>query len=77
MQDGDWREAGGGLLVTARPSPSLLEGGLDPLLRYGDRLVVTGRVKEPESFQDFDYRDYLARQGIHSVMLYPELEPAR
>ncbi len=69
----DWQESQGGLLVTARPPAAMVETGRDPLLRYGDRLVVTGKVEQPESFQDFDYRDYLARQGIHSVMLYPRL----
>ena len=69
----DWQESQGGLLVTARPPAAMIETGRDPLLRYGDRLVVTGEVEQPEAFQDFDYRDYLARQGIHSVMLYPRL----
>ena len=69
----DWQESQGGLLVTARPLAAMVEAGREPLLRYGDRLVVTGKVEQPESFQDFDYRDYLARQGIHSVMLYPRL----
>ena len=69
----DWHESQGGLLVTARPPAAMVETGRDPLLRYGDRLVVTGEVEQPEAFQDFDYRDYLARQGVHSVMLYPRL----
>ena len=74
--DSEWVDSGGGLLVTAMPPPSLAESGREPLLRYGDRLVLTGAVEQPEPFQDFDYRDYLAKQGIHSVMLYPGLELA-
>ena len=74
MRDSGWQDSGGGLLVTARPPESLVETGRDPLIRYGDRLVVTGEVEEPENFDGFDYRDYLAGQGIYSVMLYPQLE---
>ncbi len=83
----DWQETHGGLLVTARPPQPLcikecepLEPPAnsrdEPLLRYGDRLILTGEVEWPEQelFQDFDYSDYLAKQGIHSVMLYPGLE---
>ena len=69
----EWRDSRGDLLVTVRPPPSLVETGRDPLIRYGDRLLVTGRAEQPVAFQGFDYRDYLARQGIHSVMLYPGL----
>ena len=30
-----------------------------------------GSPAEPPVFQDFDYRDYLARQGIYSTIVYP------
>ncbi|HUF38991.1 MAG TPA: ComEC/Rec2 family competence protein [Anaerolineales bacterium] len=34
--------------------------------RYGDFVVVTGYLQTPPEFEDFSYRDYLARQGIYS-----------
>ncbi|MGQ0602207.1 MAG: ComEC/Rec2 family competence protein, partial [Anaerolineales bacterium] len=34
--------------------------------RYGDRVRVTGSLETPPEFDDFSYRDYLARFGIHS-----------
>jgi competence protein ComEC len=41
--------------------------------RYGDRLEVQGVLRTPESSTDSSYRDYLARQGIHSVMTYARI----
>ena len=44
-----------------------------PHLRYGDRLSFTGGVESPPVFDDFDYRDYLARQGVGAVARFPAL----
>lgn len=35
---------------------------------YGDRLRLRGSVKAPPQFEDFDYRAYLAEQGVFAVM---------
>jgi competence protein ComEC len=35
---------------------------------YGDRLYVAGYLESPPSFETFSYQDYLARQGIHSIL---------
>lgn len=35
---------------------------------YGDRVRASGLLRTPPHLGDFDYRAYLARQGIHSVM---------
>ncbi len=35
---------------------------------YGDRIRVTGLLETPPVFESFSYRDYLARQGIHSLL---------
>lgn len=40
-----------------------------PFLLYGDRLQITGLGKAPENFDNFDYRGYLARQGIFATMI--------
>ena len=42
--------------------------------RYGDRLIVTGRLQEPEAVPGFSYRDYLARRGIHAIVDRPQVE---
>ncbi len=36
--------------------------------RYGDRLRLEGALQTPPESEDFSYRDYLARQGIYSLM---------
>src|SRR4030043_687413 len=41
---------------------------------YGDILKVTGRLEIPPQFDDFDYKGYLARQGIYSVINYPAIK---
>jgi len=42
-----------------------------PEYRYGDRLEIEGLLKTPPEFEDFSYRDYLARQGVHSLLHRP------
>jgi len=39
-----------------------------PTFTYGDRLQVTGLLQTPPEFADFSYREYLARQGIFSLV---------
>jgi competence protein ComEC len=41
---------------------------------YGDILKVTGKLEIPPQSDDFNYKDYLARQGIYSVINYPRIE---
>jgi len=41
-------------------------------VRYGDVLLLTGELETPPQFDDFDYRNYLANQGINSVLNYPK-----
>jgi len=36
--------------------------------QYGDVLRLRGRLKTPPENEDFSYRDYLAREGIYSIM---------
>jgi competence protein ComEC len=45
-----------------------------PAYHYGDVLKVTGKLETPEPFDNFDYRSYLERQGIYSVIYYPGVE---
>jgi len=44
-----------------------------PLYHYGDVLQVTGELETPMPFDDFDYKSYLAQQGIYSVIYYPKV----
>ncbi len=45
-----------------------------PAYHYGDVLQVTGELETPAQFEDFDYKSYLACQGIYSIIYYPEIE---
>ncbi|MCH8864406.1 MAG: DNA internalization-related competence protein ComEC/Rec2 [Chloroflexi bacterium] len=45
-----------------------------PAYQYGDMLQVTGRPETPTQFNDFDYKGYLAHQGIYTTLLYPEID---
>ncbi len=40
---------------------------------YGDRVVVSGSVKQPENFEDFNYQKYLERFNVYAVMGYPKI----
>jgi competence protein ComEC len=57
--DGQSRPVHGKALIRARRYPAY---------RYGDRLLVSGSLREPPVFDDFDYRAYLARKDIHSLV---------
>lgn len=69
-----WKDLDADLLVTARPTPELVSLRQEPHIRYGDRLTLKGALVEPPILDTFDYRDYLARQGIHLVMDFPTVQ---
>lgn len=43
-------------------------------VKYGDRISIYGRVKEPVSNGDFDYKSYLLMRGITTVSYFPEVK---
>jgi len=45
-----------------------------PEYQYGDKLKITGKLETPPVYEDFNYKDYLAKDGIYSVMDWPEIE---
>jgi len=45
-----------------------------PTYHYGDVLKVTGELETPLQLEDFDYKSYLARQGIYTIIYYPRVE---
>src|SRR4030042_1813600 len=62
-----WEKVSGGILVNALPYS---------FYRYGDVLEITGRMETPPELEGFDWREDLARLGIHSIIRYPEkVEP--
>jgi competence protein ComEC len=61
---GAWRPVGGLVQATV---------GRYPEYRYGDSLELAGRLEDPPVFDDFSYKDYLARQGILAVIYRPQV----
>ncbi len=47
---------------------ALLQVPRETDIRFGDVVQVWGEPTTPAEFEDFSYKDYLARQGIHSVI---------
>jgi competence protein ComEC len=45
-----------------------------PAFSYGDTIRITGELKTPPVFEDFDYADYLSHENIYSTILYPQIE---
>lgn len=45
-----------------------------PEYKYGDDLKIIGRLQTPVVFEDFNYKDYLKKDGIYSVVYYPKVE---
>lgn len=73
-QDDEWLDVSGDALVTLRASSALARLRNSPYFRYGDRLLLEGALEAPPVLEDFDYPSYLARQGIASVMSFPDSE---
>ena len=63
--DGTRREISGSTLIRVPAYPRYY---------YGDVLQVSGELQTPGQFDGFDYKGYLAHQGIHSIIYYPEIE---
>lgn len=53
----------------------LITAGKFPEYKYGDRLKIKGLLKTPsEDIDGFNYRNYLQKEGIYSIMDFPEIE---
>lgn len=61
----DWEPRGGLVQVYSRWTPEV---------RYGDELLLEGKLQTPPELERFDYQEYLLRQGVHSIMRYPRIQ---
>jgi len=57
----------------------LLSANLDSDYKYGDQINFEGNLKKPENFitdqgKEFDYINYLRKDGIFFIMSYPKIE---
>jgi len=52
---------------------ALVKADRYPRHDYGDRVRVEGLLEMPPVFEEFSYREYLARQGIHSLIRHAQV----
>ncbi len=52
----------------------LITTDLYPEYSYGDKLEIYGKLQEPAVFEDFNYKEYLAKDNINLVIYYPSIE---
>ena len=55
----------GSILVVAKKYPEF---------SYGDKVEIAGKLKTPQSGEDFDYQKYLAKDDIYSIVYFPEIK---
>jgi competence protein ComEC len=49
--------------------------GVEDEVKYGDRVLLKGKIQEPKNFTpDFNYKEYLRARRIYSVVFYPEIK---
>jgi competence protein ComEC len=53
------------------PGKILVTTKLYPEYIYGDEIEISGKLREPPQFEDFDYQQYLAKDKIYSVIYWP------
>lgn len=72
VAEGVAKPASGKVLVYTRLIPPTRTLHKYPYFRYGDVLEIKGRLETPPQYETFDYRAYLAIEGIHSIISFPE-----
>ncbi|HEY70576.1 MAG TPA: DUF4131 domain-containing protein [Anaerolineae bacterium] len=71
--DAEYVRLSGGMLMPAH-GRVLVRAPRFGTYAYGDRLRASGFLDTPPEFEDFSYREYLARQGVHSLMNRASIE---
>jgi len=62
------------LVVKTDKGKILVTAGNYPQYFYGDVLKITGKPETPTVFEDFNYKNYLAKDGIYSVIYWSKIE---
>jgi len=52
----------------------LVTTGIYPEYFYGDVLRIKGKIEEPKVFEGFNYKNYLAKEGIYAISYWPDIE---
>ncbi len=52
----------------------LINAELTEKFNPGDKILIRGKLQTPAEFPDFNYREFLQKDGIQTVAYYPEIE---
>ena len=52
----------------------LIQAPRFPVVDYGTEVAVNGRLETPPEDEHFSYKDYLARKGVHSMMVRAQVD---
>src|SRR3990167_4247721 len=79
VDEPDIREGNQKLTVETRKTKILITTDFSTEYRYGDGVSFSGELQKPENFitdqgKEFDYENYLRKDGIFYVMGYPKIE---
>ncbi len=53
---------------------TLISVNIFPKYKFGDILAIDGALKIPENFNDFDYVNYLKKEGVATTMSFPKIK---
>jgi competence protein ComEC len=62
------------LTVKTEKGKILVSIGNYPQYFYGDVLKIQGTLQEPKVFDEFNYKNYLAKEGIYYLSYWPKIE---
>lgn len=72
--ESDIRDSSQKLKVKVEDSIVLITANRYPEYKYLDKIKITGNLKTPPEFEDFNYKNYLLKDNIYSVMDFPKIE---
>jgi len=62
------------LKIKIADSIILATTGRYPEYNYLDKVKITGKLEAPAEYDDFNYKNYLMKDGIYSVINFPKIE---
>ncbi len=74
IKEPDIRSTNTKLTIETKEGRALVTTNNYPEYHYGDILEIKGKLQAPMIFEDFNYKDYLAKDKIYSVVYYPEIK---
>ncbi|OGZ32901.1 MAG: hypothetical protein A2V69_03350 [Candidatus Portnoybacteria bacterium RBG_13_40_8] len=74
IKDPDLRSDNTKLTIQIDKGKILVTTSSYPEYFYGDVLKIEGKIQIPQEFEGFNYKNYLAKDGIYYVMYWPKIE---